>query len=243
MARNIAVFLTLCVLLMSVAPVCAVPADSPAKPEVVKQHRELLEKYGIKPTSGRKPGTGNRKNERSSDKRRDSSFSDFGKWLNNLALPLIVIIIVSLVVLFYFFFRGSSGLLQGRVKMADFPDPGTGEQDIVGRQDPYGDGAYTKALELAKNRQYGSALVTLHKSSLRKLQRIHLVQPGDNFTNNQVRRMLKQVEGGSVLLTPFGQLASAAERIAFKGEESSKNTFETLKVVYENAFLKLGRGG
>ncbi len=212
----------------------------PDVPRVLDEHKKLLEKYHLEEPKKAEPEVEKIQRPEEVEKKENRERPDFGTWLKNLSLPLIVILIAILAVLFYFLFRGTGGMFPGlgRSPFDDFPGSGGGDESAA--DDTTGDRAYAIALERARSGELGNALVLLHKSSLRKLQHMRLVPPGDNYTNNQVTRILRENPGGGGTVTPFGELAAAAERSAFKGEEPAESTFLSLKTLYENTFLKIG---
>jgi len=216
------------------------PGEPPNVQRVLNEHKKLIEKYDLKETKRIEPDTGKMWQPMEAEEMENREHYDFGTWLKNLSLPLIVIITVILAVLFYFLFRGAGGLFPGTGRLPLDEMPETGEGDAHAADDAAGDGAYSIALELARGGELGKALVLLHKSSLRKLQQRLLVPPGDFYTNNQVKRILKVNPEGSSMVNPFGQLAAAAERCAFKGEEPEEPVFLAMKTLYENTFLKMG---
>jgi hypothetical protein len=215
-------------------------ADAPSRSVVIEEHEKLLQKYGLKKMEGRRRGGAQqpqtqREHREQQEERRGFSFSDFAEWVKNLSLPVIILIVAVLVLLFYFAFRGSSGLLPSQRAGPVIRKPE--EEAHEEPEDSKARGPYQRALELARKGELGKALIVLHKSSLRVLQGIHLVPPGRNFTNNQVKQLLRRKEEGSGMVTPFGRLAMAAERVAFKGEDPGEQVFSDMKRLYERSFL------
>ena len=102
-----------------------------------------------------------------------------------------------------------------------------------------GDKGYHLALELAKRGEYGNALILLHKASVKKLRENHCIPSGKNFTNNDIRWLIKGSGPGKKIFTPFSQLAAAAERAAFKRENPGEETYTKLRQMYETTFLKM----
>jgi hypothetical protein len=219
------------------------PVEPPDVNRVLDEHKKLIEKYDLKETKKIAPDTDKMRYPGEAEEMENREYYDFGTWLKNLSLPLVVVITVILAVLFYFLFRGAGDLFPGtgRLPFDDMFETGEGKANAA--DDAAGEGAYNIALKLAQDGQLGKALVLLHKSSLGKLQQRHLVPPGDFYTNNQVKFILKGNPEGSGMVDPFGQLAAAAERCAFKGEEPAEPVFLAVKTLYENTFLKMGNPG
>lgn len=231
----------LSVFLLMLMPSWVSPVEAPSKTTVIEKHNKLLKKYGLKKTGPKqarelqKEKPRRPENSEQQEEQRGFSFADFAEWFKRLSLPIIILIVVLLVVLFYFAFRGSSGLLPS----APVRKPVPGEKEDGDKEEetrPAG-GPYQQALELANRGQVGNALVLLHKTSLKILQAIHLVPPGDNFTNNQVKQILRRKQEGENLVNPFGRLAGAAERTVFRAEEPGKEVFSEMKSLYEASFL------
>ncbi len=240
---TVPLFILVGIVVFSIGPLGAQgtgPGEPPDVQRVLNEHKKLIEKYDLKETKRIEPDTGKMRQPREAEETENREHYDFSTWLKNLSLPLIVIITVILAVLFYFLFRGTGGLFHGAGRLPFDHMLETGEGDAHGADDAAGDGAYGVALELARSGELGKALVLLHKSSLKKLQQIHMVPPGDFYTNNQVKLILKGNPEGSGMVDPFGQLAAAAERCAFKGEEPAEPVFLAMKTLYEKTFLKMG---
>jgi hypothetical protein len=101
------------------------------------------------------------------------------------------------------------------------------------------DKGYHMALELAKKGEYGKASIMLHKASVKKLRENQWVPLGKNFTNNDIRWLIKDSGTGMKIFTPFSQLAAAAERAAFRRENPGEETYAKLRQLYETTFLKM----
>lgn len=210
----------------------------PGPPEVKKEHRKILDRYGLE----NQTGTGKPAKEKTvveeeeAMPEEETTFLDFTESLKELSLPVIIIIILILAVLFYLLLRGMPRF---------FPPSATGkEQNDTGLGPPRedhgdrtGDAGYNRALALAQKGAYGRALIVFHKSSLEKLRDYHLIPPGEHLTNNEIKGLIENSETG--ISTPFTHLASAAERVAFKGEEPMPGTFRALKAIYEASFLEM----
>ena len=98
------------------------------------------------------------------------------------------------------------------------------------------------ALELAKKGEYGKALILLHKASVYKLRENRWIPSGKNFTNNDIRWLIKDSGSGKKIFLPFSQLATAAERAAFKRENPGEEIYTKLRQLYETTFLKMRPG-
>lgn len=247
-------------LLLAITPYCVYvyptsgPGSAPTTPEVREEHQNLLQKYysikeqkmqtGADETSGRtenRPIDGKATRGETPGYEEESSFFEFLESLGRLPLPVIIIIIAVLVILFYLVFRGVPGAFPRSVK----PSSQTGQADKAAPEaDNKGrtgirDKGYTASLELAKNKEYGKALVVLHKTSVKKLQEQRLIPGGGHFTNNDIKQLIQNSSSAAVFLNPFAQLAASAERAAFRKENPGEATYIMLKKIYENSFLKI----
>lgn len=218
----------------------------PGDDKVLEAHRELMERYGFLEKGKREINEDqvrrysyreNEVEEREEESGRDSI--SFFEWLRGLSLPVVLIIVVVLIILFYLMVRGVPGFFQ---KGVDVP----GQQSAVGYENgnrdeemQTGDKGYNQALELAKQGEYGKALILLHKASVKKLRENHWIPPGKNYTNNDIRWLIKGSSPGKKLFTPFSELATAAERVAFKGENPGEDIYGEMRKMYEAAFLKM----
>jgi hypothetical protein len=249
-------------LMLTITPNCVYvyptpgPGSAPTTPEVREEHQRILQKYygiekhnmqaGTKETSGRigsRPVDGRVTKDETPGYEEESSFSEFLESLGQLPLPVILIIIAFLVILFYLAFRGVPGAFRKSLKPSGQTgrvDKGTPEADEEGRTGIQ-DKGYAAALELAKNKEYGRALVVLHKTSVKKLQEQRLIPSGFHFTNNEIKQLIQNSLSAASFLNSFAQLATAAERAAFRKENPDEATYIRLRTIYENSFLKMNR--
>jgi len=206
----------------------ALPNRAPDNPTVLKEHQELLKKYNLEETK-----TADNPKPRQTDQQpmetppeQDQFLNRFAHWLQRLSIPVIIFIVIILAGLFIFFFRGRSGILPSIQWGGTSELPKQAEQTFK----PSGDNALAQAQARAQKNQLGEALVILHKASLKRLQQHRLVPPGDHYTNNQVRHLL--AHNGTGEADAFSQLAIAAERTAFRGEEPTESAFADLMTLY-----------
>jgi hypothetical protein len=221
--------------------------ESPTTEEVLEAHQKLLKKYGFeergntkfKEEEGRSysPGKEEEEPEVESEPGRESiSFFD---WLRGLSFPIILIIVAILIILFYFMFRGVPGFFRKSVDIASQRETGGKERDSRDEEVKTGDKGYHLALELAKKGAYGKALILLHKASIKKLQENRWIPLGKNFTNNDIRGLIKEPDTGMKIFIPFSRLAAAAERAAFRRESPGEEIYAKLRQMYETTFLKM----
>jgi uncharacterized membrane protein len=219
----------------------------PGSEDVLEAHQKLLKRYGfaerdkreIYEEEGRRYSYREKErgeNEKSKSGRRKISFLD---WLRELSLPIVLIIVAILIILFYFMFRGVPGFFRKSTDTSSQQE--TAGKGLKNRDEEIktGDRGYHMALDLAKKGEYGKALILLHKASVKKLRENHWIPPGKNFTNNDIRGLIKDTGQGMRIYTPFSQLAAAAERAAFKRENPGEGTYAKLRQMYETTFLKM----
>ncbi len=221
--------------------------ESPTKEEVLDAHQELLKRYGFE----ERGNTGFKEEEESSyspgeqeGEQREKSEPggesiSFFDWLRGLSLPVILIIVAILIIIFYFMFRGVPGFFRKSVDIASQPETGGKERDDRDEEVKTGDKGYQLALDLAKKGAYGKALILLHKASIKKLQENRRIPLGKNFTNNDIRVLIKEPDTGMKIFIPFSQLAAAAERAAFRKENPGEEIYAKLRQMYETTFLKM----
>jgi hypothetical protein len=221
--------------------------DPPTAKEVLEAHQKLLKRYGFEEMDKRKINEEEERNyspgeqegeqrEKSESGKESLSFFD---WLRGLSLPIVLIIVAILIILFYFMFRGVPGFFRKSVDISNQHQAGVKEFDYKDDEVKTGDRGYRLALELAKKGAYGKALILLHKASIKRLQENRWIPSGKNFTNNDIRGLIKGPDTGMKIFTPFSQLAAAAERAAFKRENPGEETYSILRQMYETTFLKM----
>lgn len=217
---------------MLTMPVCA---ESPRDKKVLLEHKKLMMQEHIKDNKEERSetngaGTDEEQKEKKSSNNENRSFFE---WLQNLSPLMILLIVAMLALIFYFGLRRTAGVISwdksgGPIRIKE---PEEAEEKNIK------DLSFGNAMELAKTGQLGGALIVLHKASLLKLQFNHMVPPGEHFTNNQVKGILKSKPETKNIQLPFHRLAEAAERKAFKGEEPGRETFNGLVTLYEENFL------
>ncbi len=221
--------------------------ESPTNEEVLEAHQKLLKRYGFEERSN----TGFKEEEESSyspgekevepgeESESGEESISFFEWLRGLSLPIILIIVAILIIIFYFMFRGVPGFFRGSLDIARPGETGVKECDYRDEEVKTGDKGYHLALELAKKGAYGKALILLHKASIKKLQENLWIPLGKNFTNNDIRVLIKEPDTGMKIFLPFSQLAAAAERAAFGRENPGEEIYAKLRQMYETTFLKM----
>ena len=241
--KRVLLFFPLWLLILYLTPVegRAGSRTPPPSDEVREEHRNLLKKYGFEKRLEKGVEEASNENIEPSDtgKRKDISFSEFAKLLRHLSLPLIIVIILVFAALFYFTLRGVPRFFPGKVEMSKNKKTGKGDRYGGPQREFSGDDCYKTALELARKGEFGSALIFLHRSTLKKLQESNVIPRGEHFTNNEIKGMIRDSKTG--IYSPFTRLATAAERVAFKREEPAEETYLGLKQIYENTFLKPNR--
>lgn len=95
-----------------------------------------------------------------------------------------------------------------------------------------------EAEHLAKHNKFGEALVHLHKGSIVFLQLKRILLSAEYHTNNEIRRELRdKMEYYESYLTPFSDLARAAERKTFRSEVISPGIYKEFLEVYKKNFI------
>lgn len=228
---------------LSPAPVSA--AEVPPGSEKVKTvHKQLMNRYGV-PIDSRYDGEKEMIDARPSDEmqarqREEPRSGGFGAWLKRWGLLVSVIIIVVLAIVIFLMFRWVPGVFRPTIRTGvdpQFRREKGGKRTVSTSPDQ----DYDIARDFARRGEFGPALVVLHKGSVKRLQEKRLIPRQDNLTNNDIRRLVAKT--GSVLHGPFSQLATAAERAAFKNENPGESTFTTFKTLYERVFLRTGASG
>jgi hypothetical protein len=239
------------VLLLVAAPLmldARAGSDGPPTSEDVREaHQKLLKRYGFEERDGREINEGERREysyreeEREQEERSESGGEriSFFDWLRGLSLPIVLLIVAVLIILFYFMFRGVPGFFRKSVDISYQRETAVKGLENRDEEVKTGDKGYHMALELAKKGEYGKALVLLHKASVHKLRENQWIPSGKNFTNNDIRWLIKDSGPGMKIFMPFSQLAAAAERAAFKRENPGEETYAKLRQIYESTFLKM----
>lgn len=223
-------------------------SDSPPSSKDVREaHQKLLKRYGFEERDRREINEEERREysyreeegrQEGKSKSGGEGFSFF-EWLRGLSLPIVLIIVAILIVLFYFMFRGVPGFFRKSVDTYNQRETAVKGREIRDEEVNTGDKGYHMALELAKKGEYGKALILLHKASVQKLRENQRIPSGKNFTNNDIRWLIKDSVAGMKIFMPFSQLAAAAERAAFKRENPGEETYAKLRQMYETTFLKM----
>jgi len=221
--------------------------ESPTTEEVLEAHQELLKRYGFEERSNleineeeeRSYSPGEEEGEQREKSESGGEGISFFDWLRGLSLPIVLIIVAILIIIFYFMFRGVPGFFRKSVDISHQQETAVKERDYIDEEVKTGDKGYHLALELAKKGAYGKALILLHKASIKKLQESQWIPSGKNFTNNDIRGLIKEPDTGMKIFTPFSQLAAAAERAAFKRENPGEEIYAKLRQMYETTFLKM----
>jgi len=243
--RYLFLFVIIALLLVVYVPANSSPGSGnpPNSDEVIDEHRQLLKKYGIEKKvameKDSRPETRTEPYKGETDSQRNTFLSKLAKFFSRWSLPLIIVIILALIALFYFALRGVPGFFPGRGEETKEKKVEKGDHDVDNKIKRHGDEWYETALGLARKKQFGKALIVLHKSTLKKLQENNFIPAGEHFTNNEIKVMIKNSKTG--IYNPFTRLAGAAERVAFKREEPAEDTYLALKKMYEHAFLFLSR--
>ncbi len=221
--------------------------EPPTAKEVLEAHQKLLKRYGFeerdrgeineeeakKYSYREKQG---KQKEKSESGRESVSFFD---WLRGLSLPIVLIIVAILIILFYFMFRGVPGFFRKSVDTPNQRETAVKGRAYKDEEVKTGDKGYHRALELAKKGEYGKALILLHKASVQKLRENQWIPSGKNFTNNDIRWLIKDSIPGMKIFMPFSQLAAAAERAAFRRENPGEESYAKLRQISETTFLKM----
>jgi hypothetical protein len=248
---NRLIVLCLVVLLLVVAPLMlgarAGSADPPTAEEVLEAHQKLLKRYGFEERDRKeineeqgKRYSYREKEEKQKEKSESGKGSiSFFDWLRGLSLPIVLIIVAILIVLFYFMFRGVPGFFRKSVDTPNQRETAVKGRDYKDEEVKTGDKGYHMALELAKKGEYGKALILLHRASVQKLRENQWIPSGKNFTNNDIRWLIKVSGTGMKIFMPFSQLAAAAERAAFRRENPGEEIYARLRQIYETTFLKM----
>lgn len=221
--------------------------EPPSAEEVLDAHQKLLKRYGFEEVDRREtyeeeensysPGEKEREQRKKSES--DGESISFFEWLRGLSLPIVLIIVAVLIILFYFMFRGVPGFFRRSVDISNQQQTAVKAFDYKDDEVKTGDRGYQLALELAKKGTYGKALIVLHKASIKKLQENRWIPSGKNFTNNDIRSLIKEADTVMKIFPPFSQLAAAAERAAFKRENPGEEIYAKLRQIYETTFLKM----
>jgi hypothetical protein len=227
------------------------PDEPPTVEEVREAHQKLLKRYGFEKREGSEIHNGEgreysyREKERETEEKSRSGGENisFFDWLRGLSLPIVLIIVAILIILFYFMFRGVPGFFRKTVDTPNQRETAVKGRDYKDEEVKSGDKGYHMALDLAKRGEYGKALILLHKASVKKLQENQWIPWGKNFTNNDIRWLIKDSSTGMKIFMPFSQLAAAAERAAFKRENPGEETYAKLRQIYETTFLKMRTRG
>jgi hypothetical protein len=222
-------------------------AEPPTSEDVLEAHQKLLKRYGleekdrreINEEEGRKYSYREEEGEQREKSESGGEEISFFDWLRGLSLPIVLIIVAILIILFYFMFRGVPVFFRKSVDTSNRQETAVKERDYRDEEVKTGDKGYHLALELAKKGAYGKALILLHKASIKKLRENRWIPLGKNFTNNDIRWLIKDSGTGMKIFTPFSQLAAAAERAAFKSENPGEETYSRLRQMYETTFLKM----
>ena len=248
--RLIVLCLVIFILMVMAQPILgarAGSADPPTAEEVLEAHQKLLKRYGFEEVDRREINEeeGKKYSYREKEgKQREKSESggennSFFNWLRGLSLPIVLIIVAILIILFYFMFRGVPGFFRESVDTSNRQETAAKGREIRDEEVKTGDKGYHMALQLAKNGEYGKALILLHKASVQKLRENQWIPSGKNFTNNDIRWLIKVSGTGMKIFMPFSQLAAAAERAAFRRGNPGEETYAKLKQIYETTFLKM----
>jgi uncharacterized membrane protein len=250
--RNRIIVLCLVVLLLMVLaqPMLDARAGSdepPTSEDVLEAHQKLLKRYGfeerdrreINEEEGRRYSYREKEREQKEKSESSGEIISFFDWLKGLSLPLVLIIVAILIILFYFMFRGVPGFFRKSTDISNRQETAAKERENRDEEVNIGDKGYHMALELAKKGEYGKALILLHKASVKKLRENQWIPSGKNFTNNDIRGLIKGTGPGMKIFTPFSQLAAEAERAAFKRENPGEVTYAKLRQMYETTFLKM----
>lgn len=217
----------------------------PGSEDVLEEHQKLLKRYGfaerdkreIYEEEGRRYSYREKEREEKEKSESGRERISFFDWLRGLSLPIVLIIVAILIILFYFMFRGVPGFFRKSTDTSKQHETAGKGRENRDEEMKTGDRGYHMALELAKKGEYGKALILLHKASVKKLWENHWIPPGKNFTNNDIRGLIKDSGQGMRIFTPFSQLAVAAERAAFKRENPGEETYAKLRQMYETTFL------
>jgi len=223
------------------------PGEPPTADDVLEAHQKLLKRYGfeevdrrdINEEEGRNYSPGEEEGVQREKSESGGESISFFDWLRGLSFPIVLIIVAVLIILFYFMFRGVPGFFRKSVEFSHQQQTAVKEFDYKDEEVKTGDKGYQLALELAKKGAYGKALIVLHKASIKKLQENQWIPLGKNFTNNDIRSLIRQPDTGMKIFTPFSQLAAAAERAAFKRENPGEEIYVKLRQMYEATFLKV----
>jgi hypothetical protein len=251
MGKRLIVICLVIFILMVMAQSMLIAGGSSGKPptaeEVLDAHQKLLKRYGFEEMDRREINEEEERNyspgEQEGEQREKSEPGgesiSFFDWLRGLSLPIVLLIVAILIILFYFMFRGVPGFFRKSVDISNQHHTPVKEFDYKDDELKTGDRGYQLALEMAKKGAYGKALILLHKASIKKLQENRWIPSGRNFTNNDIRGLIKDPDTGVKIFTPFSQLAAAAERAAFKRENPGEEIYAKLRQMYETTFLKM----
>lgn len=219
----------------------------PTSKDVLEAHQKLLKRYGFEERDRRdinEEGGRNYSYREKQEEQKEKSESggegiSFFDWLRGLSLPIVLIIVAILVIIFYFMFRGVPDFFRKSVDTSNQQETALKGRDYKDEEVQTSDKGYHMALELAKKGEYGKALIILHKASVKKLRENHWIPSGKNFTNNDIRWLIKDSGTGMKIFIPFSQLAVVAERAAFRRENPGEEIYAKLKQLYETTFLKM----